>query len=103
MKTTEDMPFTTPEDMLMCRMWATRYFSNAADLPITFVLDGQAIHGIPEAWQPVVNRRRVDANIVETVFEGTDQRDGLECPGRVHGVPGLSGDGMGGLAYQPGP
>src|ERR1700687_1362257 len=78
MKTTNDMPITKPEDMLMSRTWAARYLSNAADLPISFVLNGQIIRGLPNAWQPIVNRRRIDANITETVFEGTDNKSGLQ-------------------------
>ena len=75
--TTHSMPITTPEDMSKSRAWARRFFSRAADLPISFVLDGKAINGIPEEWQPVAHRRRIDANISETVFEGTDPRTGL--------------------------
>jgi alpha-galactosidase len=64
--------------MTTIRAWATRALSSAAGLPISFSLDGQAIRGIPEAWQPVATRRVVDANITETVFEGTDPATGLQ-------------------------
>ena len=77
-KATHAIPTTPkPEDMLKSRAWAKRFFSSAADLPISFVLDEKAIHGIPQEWHPVLNRRRIDANISETVFEGTDARTGL--------------------------
>ena len=70
-------PGTTFEDMLKSRQWMAGFFAHAADLPISFVLDGTPIRGIPETWQPVINRRRIDANIIETVFEGTDAGTGL--------------------------
>ena len=71
------MPITKPEDMLKSRAWAGRFFSGGADLPISFVLDGKAMRGIPEEWGPISSRRRIDANISETVFEGNDARTGL--------------------------
>jgi alpha-galactosidase len=77
MKTTNDRPITQPEDMSISRAWVTRSLSNPADLPVSFVLDGQVIRGIPQAWQPQVSRQRVDANIFVTVFEGTDSATGL--------------------------
>ena len=67
--TTHAIPTTTkPEDMLQSRAWAERFFSRAADLPISFVLDGKAIRGIPEEWRPVSNKRRIDANILRNGF-----------------------------------
>lgn len=77
MNTTHALPITTPEDMLKSREWAGRFFSRAADLPISFMFDGKAINGIPKEWQPVSHRRIIDANIVETVFEGNDAKTGL--------------------------
>ncbi len=77
MNTMYAVPVTKSEDMLKSRAWAERFFSAAADLPISFVLDGKAMGGIPEEWQPVSNRRRIDANISETVFEGNHPTTGL--------------------------
>jgi hypothetical protein len=77
MNTMYAVPVTKPEDMLKSRAWAERFFSTAADLPISFVLDGKAMSGIPEEWQPVSNRRRIDANISETIFEGNHPGTGL--------------------------
>jgi alpha-galactosidase len=77
MKTTNDLPMTAPEDMSIIRGWIASDLTSASQLPLTFVLDGQSIRGIPEAWKPTVSRRRVDANIMETVFEGADARTGL--------------------------
>lgn len=71
------MPLTTPEDMSRKRAWTERYFSSAADLPVSFVFDGKAIRGIPKAWHPVSTRRRIDANIIETIIEGKDAKTGL--------------------------
>ena len=65
------------EDMDKSRAWTGRFFASPADLPISFVFDGKPVAGIPEAWQPGSRRRRIDANIVETVFEGRDPETGL--------------------------
>jgi alpha-galactosidase len=51
--------------------------SNAGDLPVSFVLDGRPIRGIPADWKPTVVRRRLDANMEEVVFEGEDPRTKL--------------------------
>jgi len=67
----------TPADMLQSHTWAKPFFSRPADLPISFVLDEKAIHGIPQAWHPEASRRRIDNNRSETVFEGTDPKTGL--------------------------
>ena len=46
-------------------------------LPISLKLDGTEVNGIPEAWHPTTRHRRIDANICETVFEGSDAESGL--------------------------
>ncbi len=63
--------------MSQSREWTGRFISGLAELPISFVFDGGATSGIPPEWQPVTSRRRVDANIIETVFEGTEAGSGL--------------------------
>ena len=68
---------TTPEDMARSRAWARRFLSEPAGLPISFVLGEQAIAGIPENWETTRRERRIDANIMETVFEGCDPEAGL--------------------------
>ena len=68
---------TQPEDMAVGRAWSERFFSNAADLPVSFLLDGRATQGLPAPWQPTAQSRRVDANIVETVYSGADPDSGL--------------------------
>ncbi len=77
MDTIYSLPVTRPEDMLASRTWAERFFTNAADLPVSYVLDGQALRGIPEGWRQTMSRRCVDATMTETVFEGTDARTSL--------------------------
>jgi len=69
-------PLTKPEDMLKSREWASR-FVNPSALPISFVFEGKTIAGIPAEWKPVSRRRRIDANIIETVLEGDDAKTGL--------------------------
>jgi alpha-galactosidase len=78
--------------MLQGQAWAKHFFSRPADLPISFVLDNKAIHGIPQEWSPVVRKRRIDNSRSETVFEGTDPKTGLhvrlECT-EYHDYPVL--------------
>ena len=68
---------TMPEDMSASRAWSDRFLARPALLPVSFVLDGRAVAGIPEEWGPLSARRRIDANVIETVFEGRDPRTGL--------------------------
>ncbi|MDD4889362.1 MAG: alpha-galactosidase [Phycisphaerae bacterium] len=68
---------TDAADMVTSREWAKRFFSTAADVPISFRLDGKEIQGIPADWSPAVSRHRIDANIVQTAFNGHDVRTGL--------------------------
>lgn len=77
MNTTCVMPITQPEDMARSRAWMGRYFASAADLPISFVFDGQAISGIPADWRPTVKRRLLDANLTETIFAGQTPHSSL--------------------------
>ncbi|MHB9130017.1 MAG: alpha-galactosidase [Armatimonadota bacterium] len=49
-----------------------------AHVPVSFVFDGRHIAGIPEEWHPTTTRRRIDANMVETVFKGTEKATGLQ-------------------------
>ncbi len=77
MNATTLSPTTHPADMRKCQDWSARHLACAADLPISFTLDEQPIAGIPANWQPTASRRWIDANIEETVFEGTDPATGL--------------------------
>ena len=77
MNVTQPTTVTLPEDMQKSRGLAERFFSSTTDLPISFIFDGKAISGIPEEWRPVSNRRRINANIIETVFEGDDTGTGM--------------------------
>ncbi len=63
--------------MLKSREWTGRFLSDPANLSISFAFDGKAISGIPRDWGPCSSRRRIDANIVETLFEGDDATTGL--------------------------
>ena len=68
---------TSPDDMLKSREWTSNFISGPAALPISFTYDEKAITGLPEDWRPSSTRRRIDANISETVFEGNDAATGL--------------------------
>ncbi|MBQ9950808.1 MAG: alpha-galactosidase [Clostridia bacterium] len=52
-------------------------FTRPENLPISFVYGGQSIRGIPAAFAPVVETRRIDANLQQTVVRGCSA-DGLE-------------------------
>jgi len=69
---------TRLDDMDRGRGWTNRLFSSPTSLPISFMLDGKAVAGIPEDWGSRSSRRRIDANIIETVFEGHDAKTGLK-------------------------
>ena len=55
MNTVDDSPSTKPGDMSQSREWAGRFFSRPTDLPISFVIDGNTIRGLPEDWEPERN------------------------------------------------
>lgn len=65
------------EDMAQMRRVAERWLSTPSELPVTYVLDGRPMRGIPAEWRPATNRRHLDANLIETVFEGCDPAGGL--------------------------
>lgn len=72
------IPSTMPADMAKLRAWRSQAFATAATLPLSFILDGKPITGIPATWQPVIQRRPIDANLTETVFTGQDPATGLQ-------------------------
>ena len=73
----DSMPVTQSEDMRKSREWTARFSSCAAALPISFRFDGRFVTGIPAEWRPTSSRRRIDANIIETILEGRDPGTGL--------------------------
>ncbi|MFA6108032.1 MAG: alpha-galactosidase [Candidatus Latescibacterota bacterium] len=70
------LPVTRPEDMVALRPWAAR-LQDPQDLPISLCCDGTRVTGIPAAWNPGGTSRRLDANLVETVWQGLDPATGL--------------------------
>jgi alpha-galactosidase len=60
------------------RSWCGHFIAAPEQLPISFHYDGQKVSGIPAAWSPVATTRRIDANILETVFEAHDATTGLQ-------------------------
>jgi alpha-galactosidase len=68
----------TRDDLAQSQALVRKFFSGATVLPISFVFDGKAIHGIPPEWRPAVKKSRLDSNRVETVFEGADPKTGLQ-------------------------
>jgi alpha-galactosidase len=74
---TSTHPLTDPADMEKSREWTGRFLSGAGSLPVSFTLDGKAVTGIPSGWKPTMRKRRLDATMVETVFEGREPDTGL--------------------------
>jgi alpha-galactosidase len=68
---------TRPEDMQQSRIWTSRFLSSPSAIPISFTFDGKPVRGIPPEWSPTSRKRRIDANMVETVFEGREPKSGL--------------------------
>ncbi len=77
MESTTALNSTQPADMEKIRQWLGQATTSPETLPISFVSNGQKVHGIPQTWNPVIRSRRIDANMVETVFEGIDPATGL--------------------------
>ncbi len=78
MDTEPTIPGVTPGDMLKSRTWVEPFLADAEHLPISFVYDGRKVTGIPTNWAPTRQDRRIDATMVETIFEGTDPVAGLQ-------------------------
>ena len=76
----QSLASSTPqnEDFGRIREWTNRNFSTPGSLPISFLYGGDKIVGIPDNWQPAVRKRRIDSNLVETVFEGMDPTGSLQ-------------------------
>ncbi len=76
------MPNLTPTpqstDMTQSRFWTGHFFSNPVALPVSFLFDGKPVAGIPAGWNPATRRNRIDANVLQTLFEGTDDSTGLK-------------------------
>jgi len=68
---------TQPDDMEKTRQWFSQKLSAPDCLPFSFVYDSQKVTGIPQTWNPRIQKRRMDANLVETVMEGSDHATGL--------------------------
>lgn len=70
-------PAVGPSDMSLIRRWTAALLSSPDSIPMAFTYSGQDIAGLPREWNPVSARRRVDANIVETIHTATDPVTGL--------------------------
>jgi alpha-galactosidase len=70
-------PLTTPQDMAKSRFWTAAYIADPASLPVSFIYNGKMIKGIPSSWKPAAHKSRIDATIMQTVFEGKDIETGL--------------------------
>ncbi len=63
---------TQPADMAQSRCWMGNLHASPAELPFSFRYAGESITGLPASWHPVVSSRRLEANLEETVYLGTD-------------------------------
>lgn len=76
-------PVTQPEDMAQARSWTGAFSAAPSQLPFSFLYSGKKTDGIPAAWRPVIKTRRIDSNILETVYEGADSDSGLTIRAEV--------------------
>ena len=77
MTTSAQSPATTAADMKRIGGWKEHHLLTPHTLPFSYALADRRLRGIPPDFHPSVARRRIDANIVETVYEGTDDTTGL--------------------------
>jgi len=68
----------TPEDMELGRAWMGPLLMAAEALPVSFVYASQQVRGIPAAWAPQAQTRRLGATLSETVWTGADSHSGLQ-------------------------
>ena len=71
-------PSTLPEEMAQGRFWTGKFFSEPDSLPVSFVYGGKTIAGIPADWHPGMKRARLDANLIQTTYEGAHPSGGLQ-------------------------
>ena len=68
---------TTTADMHRIASVLADRFASPAALPVSFRLGNETLHGIPARFAPTVAKRRIDANLSELRFSGTDPATGL--------------------------
>src|SRR5262249_41618537 len=78
MTTLHTAPGATSKDLAQSRAWTGHFFASPEQTPISFLYNGNNISGIPSGWTPMRQERRIDATIVETIFEGNDRQTGLQ-------------------------
>ena len=72
-----EFPDVQPEDMQKLRQWAGEWLSDPTRLPVSFRYGERTVSGIPTDWHPVVEKRRIDANLREVIFTGSEAASGL--------------------------
>lgn len=65
----------TPADMKLIQNLFR--FTSPENLPLSFTYDGHAVRGIPASFSPIVEIRRIDANLQQTIVTGRNAA-GLE-------------------------
>jgi hypothetical protein len=68
----------TQKDMNISHSHIGKLFLSPESLPFSFTYNGRRISGIPDEWRPVSKKRRMDSNLLETVYEGNDVHTGLQ-------------------------
>lgn len=66
-----------PADMDLLHCWTHDLLAAPTQLPFSLTCGGLRLSGMPPSWHATSHRRRLDANLVETVHEGTDPKTGL--------------------------
>ena len=91
-----------PEDMAQSRAWVGRFFSMPRRLPISLCSMGKPSAASRRRGSRFRRRRRIDANISETVFEGSDPETRLDMSGSSARSTATTRCGMGGMVHQHG-
>ena len=71
-------PFVSQRDMTLSRKWVGGFLADTFTIPISFRYGDEFIQGIPAGWQRSSMRRRIDANIIETMATAVDPMTGLK-------------------------
>ena len=63
---------STPTDMRLLASALADRFESPANLPFSFLMGQRRIRGIPKSFSPKATRSRIDTNLTEMLFKGTD-------------------------------
>ena len=62
----------TKEDMAL--LPKLLFYTDPSSVPLSFRYGGQLVRGIPSAFHPTVERRQLDANLLQVIIRGQDEK-----------------------------